>query len=247
MNNIEIFPTVSLTPYAKNNLDKLNFASEKIELEINPVNLEFEKPSWFGRSVIAIHHSKSIPVIFIKTIVTLALILSVVGIPVLFICNNELKKRAKNDKKIDETRQILNLKIEQINKRAEIVESLGIRDFDKLPTLDVAERTGKTGYLDFLEPSDLKHSIMKGMDVFNRPFIAIKLFDSTTNKVTVHTFFQRFNDNTLWVRGETKRCLVLEDALEDTSVMGTKSCRGIRKIIAGENRELKLYKPGFFG
>jgi hypothetical protein len=68
---------------------------------------------------------------------------------------------------------------------------------------------GLTGYIDFLTPDDMTHTIMKGVDAYKRPFVAFKLQVShdkwqEQNGEQVCTFFQRFSDNTdSWAYGTT--------------------------------------------
>jgi len=75
-------------------------------------------------------------------------------------------------------------------------------DLGALPILDIGDRTGGTGYIDFLEAEDLSAPIMKGVDAHCRSFIAIKVFDSSSNRQEVLTLFQRrASANSSWVSG----------------------------------------------
>lgn len=72
--------------------------------------------------------------------------------------------------------------------------------YDKLPILDLQGRNGHTDYIDFIKPDDMEFSIMKGIDLFKRPFISLKV--NINNKETVGTFFQRYSDcNKNWAFG----------------------------------------------
>jgi len=66
------------------------------------------------------------------------------------------------------------------------------------PILDIGNRQGKTGYIDFIKPSELmNHSIMKGIDNSNRRFIVFKS-ETVVNRRNVEmftTFFQRYSNN----------------------------------------------------
>ncbi len=83
----------------------------------------------------------------------------------------------------------------------------GSAAFDRLPVLDIGTRTGDTGYLDFLRPSDLSQSIMRGADRLGRPFIALKLRSNRPvdqGREFVVTFFQRYTDDDgRWTWGTT--------------------------------------------
>jgi hypothetical protein len=83
----------------------------------------------------------------------------------------------------------------------------GSAAFNRLPILDIGARTGDTGYLDFLRPSDLSQSIMRGSDKLGRPFIALKLRSNRPEdygREFVVTFFQRYTDDAgRWTWGTT--------------------------------------------
>jgi len=70
------------------------------------------------------------------------------------------------------------------------------------PQLDIKGES-KTHYLDFINPEDMKSSIMIGMDKWKRPFIAFKIqvCDNKGEKFeTVDVFFKRYTieNNKKW-------------------------------------------------
>ena len=71
-----------------------------------------------------------------------------------------------------------------------------------VPILDIGDRIGMTGYIDFIRPSEVSFPIMKGIDNSNRPFVTLKAnvyFDDGSIVKTFSTFFQRYSDNNhLW-------------------------------------------------
>ncbi len=71
------------------------------------------------------------------------------------------------------------------------------------PILDIGQRVGHTHYIDFLEVDDLTHPIMRGVDVFRRPFISFRVLNRNTGKLSVHTLFKRYTDEscTMWCYG----------------------------------------------
>jgi len=74
-----------------------------------------------------------------------------------------------------------------------------------LPKLDLQERVGHTGYIDFITPEEVTELSMSGIDYYNRPFVVVKghfeLEDNTTKKF-LQTFFQRYSDcDTLYMGG----------------------------------------------
>jgi hypothetical protein len=66
-----------------------------------------------------------------------------------------------------------------------------------VPTLDIKDRNGSTGYIDFITTNDMQDNwMMKGRDDYFRPFLAICV--NTTNPKfsrVVGTIFQRYDDN----------------------------------------------------
>ena len=73
-------------------------------------------------------------------------------------------------------------------------------DFD---ILDVQDRTGVTGYIDFIDMKEITAPVMKGTDIFSRPFFTVcaEIQYCDKSKVpTFTTFFQRYTDNSrLWM------------------------------------------------
>lgn len=77
----------------------------------------------------------------------------------------------------------------------------------KIPNLAIENKEGFTDYIDFIGWSDITSPIMKGVDVFNRPFFTMKLcliIINPENKLIVkyfpQTFFQRYTyDNNKWM------------------------------------------------
>lgn len=83
------------------------------------------------------------------------------------------------------------------------------------PVLDIGNKKGVTGYLDFIIQNDLgDNDVMKGKDTFKRRFIVFKanvMFNDGSIKQTFTTFFQRYSDDDiLWhccgLHGENLMC-----------------------------------------
>ena len=69
--------------------------------------------------------------------------------------------------------------------------------------LNIGMRNGYTGYLDFISPDELgSNVVMKGKDLYSRPFFVFKAIFEYSNgekKNTFTTFFQRYDDDkNLW-------------------------------------------------
>ena len=81
-------------------------------------------------------------------------------------------------------------------------------------TLQLGERQGLTGYLDFIQKSELgDNNIMKGQDMYNRYFIVVKsyfLYKDNTHTNMFTTFFQRYdNNNTLWMSAGSLKYIMM--------------------------------------
>lgn len=79
----------------------------------------------------------------------------------------------------------------------------GVEAFNALPVLDIGDRIGDTGYLDFIQPEHMPHSVMRGTDSVGRPFISLKIRSNSPREPDgqdpfVITFFQRFINKADW-------------------------------------------------
>jgi hypothetical protein len=88
---------------------------------------------------------------------------------------------------------------QQIQERTYIIDNINKLNFN---ILDIGDKNGLTGYLDFFHPSDLKDelNIMKGQDIEGRKFFVFKsIFDFEDGSVYENftSFFQRYADNDL--------------------------------------------------
>lgn len=73
-----------------------------------------------------------------------------------------------------------------------------IYERDDITYLELGNRCGPTGYIDFIEEREITHSIMKSRDYFNRRVIIMKFI--LYNTVFIQTFFQRYSNNLeLWI------------------------------------------------
>jgi len=69
--------------------------------------------------------------------------------------------------------------------------------------LDIQDRCGSTGYIDFITNKELNNNnVMQGIDSSNRSFFVLKaeiVYSNNTKIKTLTTFFQRYtSDNILW-------------------------------------------------
>lgn len=81
-----------------------------------------------------------------------------------------------------------------------VYNALGKEIMDNLPILDLKNRRGRTDYIDFITFDEMPYNIMKGIDCYNRPFIAFKFKVTDRNNLddssyAVGTFFQRYTND----------------------------------------------------
>lgn len=100
--------------------------------------------------------------------------------------------------------------------------------------LDLGNRIGETGYIDFIKEEEVTDSIMYGKDIFNRNFIIIKLY--INNKPVIQTLFERYIDSPIFWRGCGN--MVLFDSTHDIGIPQFKLFINLLK-----GNELKLEAP----
>jgi len=71
------------------------------------------------------------------------------------------------------------------------------------PILDIGERGGMTGYIDFIDTKEFSEAFNKGVDRFGRKFISFRAgieYENGETKETFMTLFQRYvGDEYLWM------------------------------------------------
>ena len=65
-------------------------------------------------------------------------------------------------------------------------------NLEGIPILDIGSREEATSYGDFLKWEEVTEPVMKGMDLFGRRFVVLKLSIEDTN--FMETYFQRYSD-----------------------------------------------------
>ena len=87
----------------------------------------------------------------------------------------------------------------ECKERIDLMASIMSKEF---PALDIGNKNGMTGYLDFFRLNEMTASVMKGYDASHRPFFTVraKVIKSDGSEVQVfETFFQRYSNNDiLW-------------------------------------------------
>ena len=96
-----------------------------------------------------------------------------------------------------------------------ISDILSTQDID---VLDIGERVGATGYIDFIGIKEITAPLMRGIDIHYRPFFTICadiVYDDGTCIPTFTTIFQRYTDSTiLWhTAGHYRKILVTDGGM----------------------------------
>lgn len=99
---------------------------------------------------------------------------------------------------------------------------------------------GGTGYIDGVKPADLSHSVMWGIDSWDRPFVALKLREANgVGEPGVETLFQRYiEEENIWASGKHYLQLPKHAKLVDTR-MGSAEFAAFSKLIKGEAVDLQ--------
>lgn len=110
------------------------------------------------------------------------------------------------------------------------LKSVLLRDFEKIPVLDIGEDTGHTGYLDFIQIKQMTAPIMRGVDSAGRPFIAFRLqysVDGGSRKL-VQVLFRRYRTGSTWTSaGRGGESFLTISTLKD------KDIEYVRQLITG--------------
>jgi hypothetical protein len=119
---------------------------------------------------------------------------------------------------------------------AKMKEAFGGEEvYNALPHLDIGNRTGDTGYIDFLKVQELSKPIMKGTDVLGRPFVALRVrFKDSDKNPFVIALFQRYVEGGSWSFGSRKDWDTFQTRLDD------RDWNVVRQIRAGNHPRLQL-------
>lgn len=84
------------------------------------------------------------------------------------------------------------------------------------PILNIGDRVGETGYIDFIDANDFTEPFNKGYDVFGRKFISFRAiieYEDGNTRETFTTVFQRYRlDEFLWMgAGRNKHLFATDD------------------------------------
>lgn len=242
MSEITLHPSLALTPFAKENLQELKFGPDT---PLTPPSQAFNKRdlNLFGRCVQKIDQCNTRVVKIVRKVALIVLMCSLIGIPLVALHNIELKKQRSEKAAINEIIATLDRQNAKINKRAQVVELLGLEAFKKAPQLDLKGKIGPSNYIDFLDPKDLTSSIMKGQDKYGRAFISLKIQRTSNSQAQpatfVFTIFERSSSSyyPVWCTG-APRSITLTGV--SPTMIEKKDLEIIRQIIDGKSLEYKL-------
>lgn len=90
---------------------------------------------------------------------------------------------------------------------ARIIRTFNETQLLTLPKLKWEDRFSESAYIDNIQASDMKHSLMWGVDLSERLFLAIKTIEITENndeigEPKVEVLFQRYPNSNLWASGK---------------------------------------------
>lgn len=121
------------------------------------------------------------------------------------VCTKASEMFPKNSNQLEEAKRIMRVAYRYPQM---LVEALGgERALYNLPVLEWRDTWPSREYIDLLQPENLQAPIMRGMDRFKRPFIAICFMHS--DGVGVATFFQRCsNKKNNWAIGGHAKHLI---------------------------------------
>jgi len=82
---------------------------------------------------------------------------------------------------------------EEINEMNAVLDQIFRMDF---PILDLGQRMGRTGYIDFIDHRELgDNNVVKGVDCYGRRFLVLKCeIEGDVDAQYCITFFKRYND-----------------------------------------------------
>lgn len=118
-----------------------------------------------------------------------------------------------------------------------------------VPILDIGDKRGWTDYIDFIKESDMTAPVMKGVDVYGREFVALKVKSDNNNdnipKLSVEVFFRRYSDSEkLWMEATSGKQLLytiggMTESDFDTVIKLIEGCRVIYPY--NDNTNIEIY------
>jgi len=108
----------------------------------------------------------------------------------------------------------INLQIDIIMAQHDIFKQTFLKCLveNPFPILDIKDRNGYSGYIDFIGSSEFNTSAIQGVDYASRPFVCLKMKCYLANGCELsayQTFFQRYTNNIeLWMGTSNSKALM---------------------------------------
>lgn len=99
-----------------------------------------------------------------------------------------------------------------------------------IPNLDIGDRKGWTDYIDFIKGDEIKFPVMKGIDIFKRPFLVFRV--KVGKKIYSQTFFQRYSNGCSW---QTAKGGNDGDLMHSYGGMNSHQFDFINELVSGKN------------
>ena len=111
-----------------------------------------------------------------------------------------------------------------------------------IPYYDIGNRIGHTDYIDFFTWDEITKPVMKGIDVYKRQFVVIKLKIYEKNIKLMQTFFQRHTNGSSWMGcGHATSSFI-----ETSGGMNIQQIELLKQIINNQSVEIKVeHRPSF--
>jgi hypothetical protein len=208
---------------------------------------------WIGKAVSWIRADENrskLERLAVRCLVAVAAIflsLTLIGLPLVYFVAEEWYRQRNMEAKLVQPpisapsveRQEQLKKILAEKPLTEIREILGNETYEALPIIDIKDRRGLTDYIDFLKKSDLSSPAMRGIDCFNRPFIAFKAKNNETGEKFAQVIFQRYTkDESRWTfAGHDCRQGMFEDL---GIIFGREHLERLARVLKGEDNKFVL-------
>lgn len=126
-----------------------------------------------------------------------------------------------------------------------------VPNIDELPVLDTGSRVGMTDYIDFITEDEMKYPVMRGVDVYRRPFISVRVTvtkPSGDTSKAVGTFFQRYTDapQAQWCFGTCYPIGIITDESYTNRERQDKLENRLRKLFNGETLNTMSHESSSF-
>lgn len=110
------------------------------------------------------------------------------------------------------------------------MKSLFNGTFNDLSVLDIGQRVGSTGYIDFISPGEMTAPIMRGKDLWDREFFVIRA-QSGSGPLECQAFFRRETVGASWSNGESNIIYFLGDLIRSNGEVYTERFEKLKTLM----------------